>query len=395
VCSNGVKKAPIFEEMKYALKFPFYTTLDRLDHKRNIERFDAKDSQMLKTEYLLPHANQDILALAVEDFSSSQSIYQDELNYLECWVKDEKLDQLPFARQKLTYCYLSAAATIFPRELSEARIAWAKNGVLTTVVDDFFDLGGSKEELENLIALVEKWDGHQEEFYSEQVRIVFSAIYTTVNQLGAKASALQGRDVTKHLTEIWLCLMRSMMTEAEWQRTKYVPTMEEYMANAVVSFALGPIVLPTLYFVGPKLQEDVVRDHEYNELFRLMSTCGRLLNDSQGFERESLEGKLNSVSLLVHHSGGSISIDEAKMKAQKSIDTSRRNLLRLVLGEQGAVPRPCKQLFWKMCKIVHMFYSRTDGFSSPKEMVSAVNAVVKEPLKLKVSDPYGSILSGN
>uniref|UniRef100_A0A0D3G080 Ent-kaurene synthase n=1 Tax=Oryza barthii TaxID=65489 RepID=A0A0D3G080_9ORYZ len=338
-------------KMKYALKFPFYTTLDRLDHKRNIERFDAKDSQMLKMEYF--------------------------------WVKDEKLDQLPFARQKLTYCYLSAAATIFPRELSEARIAWAKNGVLTTVVDDFFDLGGSKEELENLIALVEKWDGHQEEFYSEQVRIVFSAIYTTVNQLGAKASALQGRDVTKHLTEIWLCLMRSMMTEAEWQRTKYVPTMEEYMANAGVSFALGPIVLPTLYFVGPKLQEDVVRDHEYNELFRLMSTCGRLLNDSQGFERESLEGKLNSVSLLVHHSGGSISIDEAKMKAQKSIDTSRRNLLRLVLGEQGAVPRPCKQLFWKMCKIVHMFYSRTDGFSSPKEMVSAVNAVVKEPLKLK------------
>ncbi|EAY95510.1 hypothetical protein OsI_17355 [Oryza sativa Indica Group] len=40
-------------KMKYALKFPFYTTLDRLDHKRNIERFDAKDSQMLKTEYLL------------------------------------------------------------------------------------------------------------------------------------------------------------------------------------------------------------------------------------------------------------------------------------------------------------------------------------------------------
>lgn len=83
----------------------------------------------------------------------------DKLQNFVCdsWVKDEKLDQLPFARQKLTYCYLSAAATIFPRELSEARIAWAKNGVLTTVVDDFFDLGGSKEELENLIALVEKY----------------------------------------------------------------------------------------------------------------------------------------------------------------------------------------------------------------------------------------------
>ncbi|KAF0894041.1 hypothetical protein E2562_033920 [Oryza meyeriana var. granulata] len=395
VCSNGVQKTPTFEEMDYALKFPFYTTLERLDHKRNIEHFDAKDSQMLKTEYLLPHANQDILALAVEDFSTSQSIYHDELNYLDSWVKDKKLDQLPFARQKLTYCYLSAAATIFPPELSEARIAWAKNGVLTTVVDDFFDLGGSKEELENLIALVEKWDEHHQEFYSEQVKIVFSAIYTTVNQLGAKASALQDRDVTKHLIDIWLCLLRSMMTEAEWQRIKYVPTMEDYMANAVVSFALGPIVLPTLYFVGPKLQEDVIEDHEYNELFRLMSTCGRLMNDSQGFERENVDGKLNSISLLVHHSGGSMSIEEAKRVAQKSIDTSRRNLLGLVLREQGAVPRPCKQLFWKMCKIVHMFYFRTDGFSSPKEMVSAVNAVVKEPLKLKVSDQYQSIVLGN
>lgn len=73
-------------------------------------------------------------------------------------MKDNRLDQLQFARQKLTYCYLSAAATIFPPELSDARMSWAKNGVLTTVVDDFFDVGGSKEELENLIALVEKYN---------------------------------------------------------------------------------------------------------------------------------------------------------------------------------------------------------------------------------------------
>ncbi|WJX34407.1 Dysferlin [Trifolium repens] len=43
-------------------------------------------------------------------------------------------------------------------ELSDARISWAKNGVLTTVVDDFFDVGSSQEEQENLIQLVEKWD---------------------------------------------------------------------------------------------------------------------------------------------------------------------------------------------------------------------------------------------
>lgn len=98
-------------------------------------------------------------------------------------------------------------------------------------------------------------------------------------------------------------------------------------------------------------------------------------------QREGSAGKLNSVSLLVLHSGGSMSIDVAKKVIQKSIDTSRRDLLRLVLRKESVVPRPCKELFWKMCKVLHLFYFQTDGFSSPKEMVSAVNEVINEPLK--------------
>jgi hypothetical protein len=73
------------------------------------------------------------------------------------WVVESRLDKLKFARQKQAYCYFSAAATLFPPELSDARISWAKNGVLTTVVDDFFDVGGSEEELLNLIQLIKKY----------------------------------------------------------------------------------------------------------------------------------------------------------------------------------------------------------------------------------------------
>ncbi|CAN6250096.1 unnamed protein product [Urochloa humidicola] len=392
LCSSRMQKTPVFGEMEYSVKFPFYATLERLEHKRNIECFDAWGSLLLMTKCSSFRIDQEFLALAVEDFSFSQSVYQDELQHLDSWVKENKLDQLQFARQKLTYCYLSAAATIFPSALSDARISWAKNGVLTTVVDDFFDVGGSKEELENLISLVEKWhEHHTDNFYSEQVKIVFSAIYATTNQLGAKASTVQGRDVTKHLAEIWLNLLRSMMMEAEWQRSHHVPTFEEYMTNAVVSFALGPIVLPTLYFVGQELLEHAVKDQEYDKLFRLMSTCGRLLNDIQGFEREGSQGKLNSISLLVLHSGSSMSIQEAKKVVQKSMDRSRRDLLRLVLRKESAVPRPCKELFWKMCKILHLFYFQTDGFSSPKEMVGTVNAVINEPLKIQTGNSSLSI----
>lgn len=394
--SSPVQRTPLFREVQHALDSPFYTTLDRLEHKRNIEQFDAMEHQMLKTPYSPGQTSQqDLVALGAMDFSRIQSVYQRELQHLDSWVKESRLDQLPFARQKLAYFYLSAAGTMFPPELSDARVVWAKNGVLTTVVDDFFDVAGSKQELENLAALVETWDEHEETAggcccSSEHVEILFSAIYGSVNELGAKASAAQGRDVTGHLVEIWQELLRSMMTEVEWKESGHVPTAEEYMGNAVVTFTLGPIVLPALYFAGPKIAESVVTGPEYNELFRLMSTCGRLLNDVQTYEREYVEGKLNSVSLLVLRSGGSMTIEEARREMQGPIDACRRDLLRLVLREDSAVPRPCRELFWDMCKTCYFFYSGSDAFSSPDQKAGAVDALIHLPLQLA----SGNLLSG-
>ena len=73
-------------------------------------------------------------------------------------MKENRLDELQYARMKLTYGYLSASATIFPPEMSDARTLWTKHAVLTTISDDFFDVAGSKEELENLLELVEKYN---------------------------------------------------------------------------------------------------------------------------------------------------------------------------------------------------------------------------------------------
>lgn len=75
-----------------------------------------------------------------------------------------------------------------------------------------------------------------------------------------------------------------MLKEAQWSAAKLVPGMDEYMSNGFLSFALGPIVLPTLYLIGPKLSEAAVRSKELLYMFELMSTCGRLLNDIQGFK---------------------------------------------------------------------------------------------------------------
>ena len=105
-------------------------------------------------------------------------------------------------------------------------------------------------------------------------------------------------------------------------------------------------------------------------------------------QRESGEGKLDSVSLRVLHSDGSMSIEAAKDSIKRSIASYRKDLLRLVLKQDSVVPRACRELFWNMCKICHLFYSHTDAFTSPSEMITTVNAVLNEPLKLQIGNPY-------
>ncbi|XP_050107761.1 ent-kaur-16-ene synthase, chloroplastic-like isoform X2 [Malus sylvestris] len=370
-------------EVDDALKIPRYAILGRLSTRTAIKYYNTDSTRILKSYYrCLNIGNEDFLKLAVDDFNNCQSIHREELNHFTRWVEEYRLDKLKFARQKQAYCYFSAAATLFPPELSDARISWAKNGVLTTVVDDFFDVGGSEEELINLIQLVEKWDVNVSvDCCSENVEIIFSALKNTINEIGAKAFTRQGRSVTSHVIGIWLDLIKSAFKEAEWLRNKSVPTMEEYMENAYVSFALGPIVLPALYLVGPKLSEEAVGSSEFHHLYLLMSTAGRLLNDIQGFKRESAEGKLNAVSLAMIHGSG-ITEEEAINEMKNVIVSKRRELLRLVLHEKGSVvPRACKDLFWNMSKVLHLFYAKHDGFTA-HDMMKTAYSVIEEPILL-------------
>lgn len=374
----------IDQEVKTILQYPFYATLERIANRRNIENYKLDNTRILKTAYCSPKfGNKDFLFLSALEFNVSQTRHREELKELERWVVENRLDELSFARQKSAYCYFSAAATFFAPDLSDARMSWAKNGVLTTVIDDFFDVGGSVEELKNLIQLVEIWDVNVvTDCCSEQVRIIFSALQSTICQIGDKGLVYQERSVTNHIIDIWLNLLHSMLKETEWAKDKYVPTMDEYMSNAHVSFALGPIVLPTLYFVGHKLSDEVVHHSEVHNLFKLMSTCGRLLNDIQSFKRESKDGKLNALSLYIISGGSDITEEAAIAEMKRLISSQRRELLRLVLqGKNSVLPKACKDLFWHMCTVLHLFYCKDDGFTS-EEMISVVKAIIHHPIAI-------------
>ncbi|CAA7394308.1 unnamed protein product [Spirodela intermedia] len=338
-------------EVDHALKIHVFSRLPRLEHRRNIAQFNVDRFQTLEMSHVLHHIDaKELLAFVIEEFNGYPYSYRKELEHLQRWAKENRLDQLNLRRLMLTSCYFSAAATLFPSEMSDARMSFAKNSVLATLVDDIFDNVGSKEELVNLLQLVDQWEEeHQVNCRSEQVKIIYSALHATINEIGAKASVMQGHGVLAHIINTWRDLLRSFMKQAEWAAEKAVPTMEQYLGNGYVSYAFGPILPPALYLL-----------------------------------REDKEVKLNSVSLLVLEGGGSLSVDGAKEELRSLVERNREELLELILMKEGSiVPRACKDIFWNMSGTLHLFYLDNDEFSSPTiQITGAVNSLIHDPIEL-------------
>ncbi|XP_057832573.2 copalyl diphosphate synthase 1 isoform X2 [Cryptomeria japonica] len=369
------------EEVKYALAVPWKASLERIEHLRYIKNFGFDDIRIGKTSYRIPCLGNDcFLSLAKNDYNICLAVQKEDLQELEKWSVDSKLGSLHFARNTVVDSYFSAASTLFSPEMSTARIVWTKIAALTVLMDDFYDVASSDsiEELQYFVDAVKRWDPTVICNHSDNVKILFSAIYNTVNDIAQDAWVFQGRDVSTHLREMWYKLAISMMEEAEWVKHGYIPTLEEYIETGKITIGLEPIVFTALYFVEPEISELTINHHEYNSLMDLVSICGRLLNDIQTYERETKQGKINSVSLFMKEYPGT-SVENATEWMRQTVNESTQKLLRNLL-QPSVLPRESKQLYWNLAKIVHLYYLNSDEITSPTAMLKHIRAIIFDPV---------------
>ncbi|KAH8966273.1 hypothetical protein BDL97_03G016600 [Sphagnum fallax] len=187
-------------EVEHALNFPWYASVPRIEHRTYLDHYGTNDIWIGKCLHRMPYVNNKVfLDLAKADFNLCQSIHQKELEEVIRWNAKCNFQELKFARQKSVECYFSAAATMFEPEMAKARLVWARCCVLTTVLDDYFDVGGTIEELRLFLEAVKRWDSTLVEGLSTTATVLFSGLYNTVNSISQEAYLVQGRDVSHHL----------------------------------------------------------------------------------------------------------------------------------------------------------------------------------------------------
>ncbi|KAM7461960.1 hypothetical protein LguiA_030081 [Lonicera macranthoides] len=386
ICDDQLRK-----EVDYALDYSI-NSLSRLAHRSRIELYNVDHFQMLKTSYRCSNiVNTDIHELSIQDYNKCQAILQEELDQLVKWAENSSMVGLNFNWHFLITCYFQIAAVHFLPEEADVRALWTHAGVIGTLLDDMFDDDSSREELLNIVELVEKWDDHSAVGYaSKRVEILFSEAQKSVDYFASRGFIVQGRCIRHELVELWVKYIKSQMKEVEWWMKKETPSMDEYIINGCGTIGVGLWVIG-LYFLGVEFSKETMSTPEFQSLYKHGGLLPRLLNDCHGIkERDKVQRKINGCWLLMKHENGAITEEEAVKEVTRMSENSNREVLRtsLLQTEKSVIPRVIGDAFFKLLQIGHYLYDNSvDEYRCPIKNFDDIKAVLYEPISISTNMP--------
>ncbi|KAM7466009.1 hypothetical protein LguiB_013571 [Lonicera macranthoides] len=265
------------------------------------------------------------------------------------------------------------AVVYFLPEEADVRALWTHIGLIGTFLDDMFDDDGSREELLNIVELVEKYVS-------------------------------------------WVDYIKSQMKEVEWWRKKETPSMDEYITNGRGTIGVGLMVIG-FYFLGVEFSKETMSTPESQSLYKHGGLLLRLLNDCHGIKedrsngfikdrgerrlesltiipamsiwtRDKMQRKINGCWLLMKHKNGAITEEEAVKEVKRMSENSRREVLRTLLlqTEKSVIPWVIRDAFFKLLQIGHYLYnSGTDEFRRPLKNFDDIKAVLYDPISLSTN----------
>ncbi|KAL7150087.1 hypothetical protein ABFS83_05G084900 [Erythranthe nasuta] len=384
--SETIPDKKLRKKVEYELK-NFHGILGRVRNRRSLDLYDVDNYHVMKSAYRCPTVyNEEFLIFSRQDFNICQALHQKEFQRLERWYSDCGLDRLNFGRDALRMAHFIASAIFGDPQLVDARMSFAKNVVLIARIDDFFDQHGSREESYKILELVKEWNEKPSvEYGFQEVEILFTAVYRTVNELAERAYVAQGRCVKHHLINLWVEILTCFVKEFDTWCEDDVINLDEYLSFARISVGTGVCILTSMHFLGIKLSEETILSEECISLCAHVGTVNRLLNDLQSSRKEKEERRVNAVSILKEPDDEDEEM--AVSKIEKLIEYNRRKLLRMVYKRETIVPRKCKDLFSEICKMGYYLYSSGGGdeFTSPQQIMEDVKSLIHQPLKLPPS----------
>nr|QHZ00921.1 terpene synthase 14 [Taiwania cryptomerioides]WBO26429.1 geraniol synthase [Taiwania cryptomerioides] len=367
----------LLREISFNLEYGSYANLPRLEARKYIEIYEENSS------WARMGGHDKILSLAQMDFKMIQSMHQQELQTYSRWWRDSGLSQLKFARRRHIEYFFLACAICEDEKYSAFRSSIAKLSAIATYIADTYHIYGTLDELKCFTNAIKKWDVASTEQLPKYMKVIYTALYETINEIDQNVQKIQGQDTVSISKNIWKSYIDAMMQEVEWHASGNISTLAEHLENGKFESGTHAIILQSLLLVDGILLENIIQKLDYpSRLDDLLCLCLKLIGDVKSFKGEVDRGEaISSTSCYMR--------DNPRTTKKDALDYVR-NLLDERIKElnweflkSNKVPTCSKDFTYDITRGFLHFHQDRDSFSiSSKDIQNHVTQIIIDTIKM-------------
>ncbi|KAG2683859.1 hypothetical protein I3760_10G053000 [Carya illinoinensis] len=369
--SHDIKVASnLQKKITHALNRPIRKGLPRLEAIHYISIYQEEDSH-----------NKTLLNFAKLDFNVVQAQHQKEVcNITKWWKSLDFATKLPYARDRIVECCFWILGVYFEPQYSLARGILIKVIAISSIIDDTYDAFGSYEELELFTEAIERWDVSAIDLLPEYMKPLYRALLHIYDEIEAE-TAKEGRSFSVHYAKEGMKkLVQAYQVEAKWCHESFVPTMEEYMRNALVSSAYSMLATTSFVGMGNIANREVFEWISNGPKIVTASTiiC-RLMDDIVSHKFEQKRGHVASAVECYMKQYGVSAEEEVYKLFRKEVSDAWKDINQGFL-KPTAVPMPVLVRVLNLARVIDVVYKDDDGYTNSHMLKDYITSLLVNPL---------------
>ncbi|XP_049379109.1 vetispiradiene synthase 2-like [Solanum stenotomum] len=352
--------SPLKEQVAHALEQSLHKSIPRVETRFFISSIYKKEESK----------NDALLKFAKLDFNLLQMLHKQELAEVSRWWKDlDFVTTLPYARDRVVECYFLALGVYFEPQYSQARVMLTKTIAMASIVDDTFDAYGTVKELEKYTDAIQRWDINEIDRLPDYMKISYKALLDLFDDYEKELSSDGRSHFVYHAKERMKEIVRSYNVEAKWFIEGHMPSVSEYLGNALVTSTY--YLVTTAAYLGMKSATE--QDFEWlltnPKILEANVTFCRVIDDIATYDVEKGRGQI-ATGIECYMRDYGVSTEEAMNKFQEMGETAWKDTNEGMLWPVHPVSTEILTRILNLVRIIDVTYKHNqDGYTHPEKVL--------------------------
>ncbi|GLU07984.1 hypothetical protein SLE2022_249200 [Rubroshorea leprosula] len=245
-------------------------------------------------------------------------------------------------------------------------------------MDDIYDNYGTYDELQLLTKCIERWNVAVIDQLPEYMKLYYQALLDIYSEMEEEV-AKEGRSyVVQHAKESIKRVAKAYLVESKWREEGYVPLLEEYMKNALISSSY-PMVATNSYVGMGNVASKEAFEWISNDPKILMASAiiCRLMNDivTCQFERERVHVS-SAVECYIKEHG--VSREETVKIFRKEIADAWK-VINEGCMKPTAFPMPLLTRILNLTRTMDVMYKDDDAYTKSYLLKDTIASLLVDP----------------